>query len=115
METAECSKALLRREAMLDPLQTSSPSPACVVSGPPPLILHWEGEDGERPLLLLFDSPGEAEATGRQEEGVPGRGAPWWGPPTKPAASPFDTFSIKLCTSLSWIQELAEELGWAGG
>ena len=110
METAECSKALLRSEAMLEPRQTSSPSPACVVSGPPPLILHWEGEDGERPLLLLFDSPGEAEATGRQEEGVP-----WWGAPTKPAASPLDTFSIKLCTSLSWIQELAEELGWVGG
>ena len=98
---------------MLEPRQTSSPSPACVVSGPPPLILHWEGEDGERPLLLLlllFVSPGEAEATGRQEEG-----APWWGAPTKPAASPLDTFSIKLCTSLSWIQELAEELGWVGG
>ena len=77
METAECSKALLRREAILEPRQTSSPSPAWVVSGPPPLILHWEGEDGERPLLLLlFDSPGEAEATGRQEEGLPGRGAP---------------------------------------
>ena len=109
METAECSKALLRSEAMLEPRQTSSPSPACVVSGPPPLILHWEGEDGERPLLLLlllFDSPGEAEATGRQEEG-----APWWGAPTKPAASPFDTFSIKLCTSLSWIHELADEFG----
>ena len=60
---------------MLEPRQTSSPSPAWVVSGPPPLILHWEGEDGERPLLL-FDSPGEAEATGRQEEGLPGRGAP---------------------------------------
>ena len=113
METAECSKALLRSEAMLEPRQTSSPSPAWVVSGPPPLILHWEGEDGERPLLLLllFDSPGEVEATGRQEEGLPGRGAPWWGVPTKPAASPFDTFSIKLCTSLSWIQELADELG----
>ena len=114
METAECSKALLRREAILEPRQTSSPSPACVVSGPPPLILHWEGEDGERPLLLLllllFDSPGEAEATGRQEEGVPCKAAPWWGPPTKPA-SPLDTFSIKLCTSLSWIQEVAEELG----
>ena len=106
METAECSKALLRRDAMLDPLQTSSPSPACVVSGPPPLILHWEGEDGERPLLLLFDSPGEEEATGRQDEGVP-----WCAPPTKPAASPFDTFSIKLCTSLSWIHELADEFG----
>ena len=106
METAECSKALLRRDAMLDPLQTSSPSPACVVSGPPPLILHWEGEDGERPLLLLFDSPGEEEATGRQDEGVP-----WCAPPTKPTASPFDTFSIKLCTSLSWIHELADEFG----
>ena len=91
---------------MLDPLQTSSPSPACVVSGPPPLILHWEGEDGERPLLLLFDSPGEEEATGRQDEGVP-----WCAPPTKTAASPFDTFSIKLCTSLSWIHELADEFG----
>ena len=108
METAECSKALLLREAMLDPRQTSSPSPAWDVSGPPPLILHCEGEDGERPLLLLllFDSPGEEEATGRQDEGVP-----WCAPPTKPAASPFDTFSIKLCTSLSWIHELADEFG----
>ena len=44
----------------------------------PPLILHWEGEEGERPglLLLLLDSPGEVEATGRHEEGLPGRGAP---------------------------------------
>ena len=63
---------------------------------------------------MLLDSPGEVEATGRHEEGLPGRGAPWWGPETRPPASPFDTFSIKLCTSLSWIHELAEELAWLG-
>ena len=48
METAECSKAaaLRLREAMLEPLQTSSPGPV--------MRPHCEGEDGEwRP------SPGE--------------------------------------------------------
>ena len=47
METAECSKALLLREAMLEPRQTSSP-------GPPVMRPHWEGEEGERSA-----SPGE--------------------------------------------------------
>ena len=40
METAECSKALLLSEAMLDPLQTSSPVPAVMTP-------HCEGEEGE--------------------------------------------------------------------
>ena len=47
METAECSKALLLREAMLEPRQTSSP-------GPPVMTPHCEGEEGERRA-----SPGE--------------------------------------------------------
>ena len=47
METAECSKALLLREAMLEPRQTSSP-------GPPVITPHCEGEEGERRA-----SPGE--------------------------------------------------------
>jgi hypothetical protein len=46
MLTAECSKALLRREAMLEPRQTSSPSP-----GPGPPIP--QGEPGERPSCGL--------------------------------------------------------------
>ena len=59
METAECSKALLLREAMLDPLQTSSPGPAVMTP-------HCEGEEGERraspgepppPILELMQFP----------------------------------------------------------
>ena len=49
IDTAECSNALLRRDAMLEPLHTSSP-------GPPP-IPHWEGEGGD----IVPPSTGELE------------------------------------------------------
>ena len=49
IDTAECSNALLRSDAMLDPLQTSSPVP--------PPIPHWEGEGGD----MVGPSAGELE------------------------------------------------------
>ena len=41
IDTAECSNALLLRDAMLDPLHTSSPCPP---------IPHWEGDGGDMVL-----------------------------------------------------------------